>query len=121
MMASNGHATSTLDVARRLAASNDVVVAYQARVLVFGVPESDPTAAALLPAIADSPRARALLSHRRPDGTIHLNPYAKFQGPHWTLVCLAQIDYPPGDQGLLPVKRQMDGYLSARDHLRPPR
>ncbi len=110
-----------LDVALRLAASDDVVVAYQARVRALGVPGSDPSVTALHLAIGDSPRARALLSHRSPDGTLPLNPYGKFQGPHWTLVCLAQIDYPPGDVGLLPIKRQMDGYLSDRAHLRPPR
>ena len=90
------------DVAVRLAASDDVVVAYQARVRVLGVQESDPSLPRFGPPIADSPRAHALLSHRSPDGTIPLNPYAKFQGPHWTLVCLAQIDYPPGDPGLHP-------------------
>ena len=114
-------ATAPLDVAVRLAASDDVVVAYQARVRALGVQASDPSVSALRAAIADSPRARALLSHRAPDGTIPLNPYAKFQGPHWTLVSLAQIDYPPGDPGLIPLKRQVDGWLSSREHLRPSR
>jgi len=120
-MAATPKATSALDVALRLAASDDVVVAYQARVGVLGVPESDPSVSAVHAAIADSPRARALLSGRAADGTIRLNPYAKFQGPHWTLVCLALIDYPPGDRGLLPLKYQVDDYLSGRAHLRPPR
>jgi len=114
-------ATSGLDLALRLAASDDVVVAYQARTRALGVSESDPCVSALRAEIADSPRARALLSGRATDGTIRLNPYAKFQGAHWTLVCLALIDYPPGDRGLLPLKRQVDGYLSERAHLRPPR
>ena len=110
-----------LEVALRLAASDDIVIAYQARVRALGVDEAEPTVSALRAAIADSPRARALLSARAADGTIPLNAYAKIQGPHWTLVCLAQIDYPPGDPALLPIKRQMDGYLSDRAHLRPPR
>ncbi|HEY6012624.1 MAG TPA: hypothetical protein VIU37_01405 [Candidatus Limnocylindrales bacterium] len=108
-------------IALRLAASADVVVAYQARTRILGVAESDPAAVSLRASIADSSRARALLSHRLPDGTIPLNAYAKFQGPHWTLVCLAQIDYPPGDPSLVPIKHQMDGYLADRVHLRPPR
>jgi hypothetical protein len=114
-------ANATLEVALRLASSDDVVVAYQARVLALGVPESDPPVAVLHRAIADSAQARALLSHRAADGTIRLHPYAKFQGPHWTLVCLAQIDYPPGDPGLLPLKHQVDTWLSSREHLRPTR
>jgi hypothetical protein len=120
-MASTTAPPSGIDVARRLAASDDVVVAYQARVLALGVPESHASVTALRASVAESPRARALLSHRVPDGTIHLNPYAKFQGPHWTLVCLAQIDYPPGDPMLLPLKRQVDDWLSSRAHLRPAR
>ncbi len=120
-MAATARAPTDPGVALRLAASDDVVVAYQARTRVLGIAESDPAASSPRAAIADSPRARALLSHRQPDGTIPLNPYAKFQGAHWTLVCLAQLDYPPGDLGLLPIKRQMDGYLSERGHLRPPR
>ena len=120
-MANPAKTASAQDVAVRLAASDDVVVAYQARVRALGVPESDPSASALRAAIADSPRARALLSHRVPDGMIHLNPYAKFQGPHWTLVGLALIDYPPGDRELLPLKRQVDDWLSSRAHLRPTR
>ncbi len=120
-MATTVQAASGLAVALRLAASDDAVVAYQARVRALGVPESDPSVSALRAAIAGSPRARALLSGRAPDGTIRLNPYAKFQGPHWTLVCLAQIDYPPGDRELLPLKHQVDAWLASREHLRPAR
>jgi hypothetical protein len=120
-MATTLTAAPALDVALLLAASDDAVVAYQARVRALGVPESDPSVSPLRASIADSPRSRALLSHRAPNGTIRLNPYAKFQGPHWTLVCLAQLDYPPGDPGLLPLKRQVDDWLGSRDHLRPAR
>jgi hypothetical protein len=112
---------STLDVALRLAASADVVVAYQARVHALGIPDTDPSVSAARAAIAASPRARALLSHRESDGTIAQHPYAKFQGPHWTLVCLAQIDYPPGDRDLLPLKHQVDDWLSGLAHRRPTR
>jgi hypothetical protein len=114
-------AAAPLDVAVRLAASDDAVVAYQARVRALGLPESDPSVSAARAAIATSPRARALLSHRAPDGTIRLHPYAKFQGPHWTLVSLAQIDYPPGDPGLLPLKRQVDDWLASLAHRRAAR
>jgi hypothetical protein len=120
-VASTVNAPAALDVALRLAASDDIVVAYQARARVLGAAEADPSLASLRAAIAASPRARALLSGRAPDGTIRLNPYAKFQGPHWTLVCLALIDHPAGDPGLLPLKRQVDDWLCERKHMRPPR
>ena len=109
------------DVAQRLAASDDPVIAYQARVRVLGALESVPAIRDLRAAIATSPLARALLSGREADGTIRLYPYAKFQGPHWTLVSLALIDYPPGDPALSPLKRQVDSWLLGPSFDRPPR
>ncbi|HEY6058460.1 MAG TPA: hypothetical protein VIV06_10530 [Candidatus Limnocylindrales bacterium] len=109
------------EIARRLAASDDPVIAYQARVRALGREETDPALRGLRSAIASSTRARALLSGRAADGTIRLNPYVKFQGPHWTLVSLALIDYPPGDDELAPIKRQVDAWLFERAHGRPPR
>ena len=42
--------------------------------------------------------ARALLRvFEQDDKTLH-HAYRKWQGPHWTLTCLAMIDYPPGDE-----------------------
>ena len=109
------------DIVRRLAASDDPVIAYQTRVRVLGEAASDAGPAAFRAAIADSPRAQALRSRLAADGTIPLGAYAKWQGPHWTLVSLALIDYPPGDSTLLPLKRQVDGWLASREHGRPPR
>jgi hypothetical protein len=105
----------------RLAASDDPVLAYKARTLMLGLGEDDPSAVALRARIAGSPMARALLAHRAPDGTIRTNPYKKWQGPHWTLVSLAQVDYPPGDEDLRPLFGQVLTWLMSRDHLRPPR
>jgi len=96
------------------------VLAYQARVLALGADPSRPELVKLRDSIASSPRAQALLGGRRPDGTIGLYPYAKFQGPHWTLVSLALIDYPPGDPGLAPLKGQVDAWLFGRAHDRAP-
>jgi hypothetical protein len=109
------------DVARRLAASDDPGVAYQARVRLLGASDSDSVLVGLRAAIAGSARARALLSGRAADGTIRLHPYAKFQGPHWTLVSLALIDYPPVDRVLAPLKEQVDGWLLGPTFDRPPR
>ena len=105
----------------RLASSDDPVVAYKARSLVLGLAEDTPEARALRARIAGSPRARALLAHRTADGTIPTNPYKKWQGPHWALYSLAQLDYPPGDDSLRPLRDQVLGWLLSREHLRPPR
>ena len=119
----------------RFAASDDPVLAYKARLLTAGPtagPLDGPTAGltagpvarleegseearALRSRIATSPMARALLRGREPDGTIQTHPYKKWQGPHWTLVSLALIDYPPGDRSLLPIMEQVYRWLLARE------
>lgn len=70
---------------------------------------------------SNADRARCLLAHRAADGTIPLNPYRKWQGPHWTLVQLATIGYPPGDDSLRPLRDQAYGWLLEPAHLRFPR
>lgn len=65
--------------------------------------------------------AKQLLGHRRGDGTIGTNPYKKWQGPHWTLYSLAQIEYPPGDRSLIPLRDQIYDWLLEERHLRFPR
>jgi hypothetical protein len=102
----------------RLAASDDPVLAYKARLLgsrlTPGLDEDSNEAQTLRSRIATSPMARALLSGREPDGTIRTHPYKKWQGPHWTLCSLALIDYPPGDNSLLPILDQVYRWLLAR-------
>jgi hypothetical protein len=68
-------------------------------------------------AIGESERARRLLAARGADGTIRAHPYRKWQGPHWTLYSLAQIDYPPGDLSLLPMRDQVYDWLLDPAHL----
>ena len=46
--------------------------------------------------------------------------YRKWQGPHWTLTCLALIDYPPGDEALRPLVRRVYDWLFSKHFLQPP-
>jgi hypothetical protein len=46
--------------------------------------------------------------------------YQKWQGPLWTLVCLAEIGYRPADRKLLPLRDQFREWLFAERHMRPP-
>jgi hypothetical protein len=70
--------------------------------------------------IRSSENARRLLAKREPDGTIRANPYQKWQGAHWTLHSLDLIAYPPGDQGLLPLRDQMVRWLFSPRFLKFP-
>jgi hypothetical protein len=89
---------------QRLASSGDPGIAFAALTLSLGRPAEAPDVRGVRAAIPGSSRARALLCGRAADGTIPLHPYAKWQGSHWTLVQLALLGYPPGDEELLPLR-----------------
>jgi hypothetical protein len=66
------------------------------------------------------PAAAALVAHLGPDGRMPVHAYQKWQGPLWTLVCLAETGHRRGDQSLLPLRDQFREWLFAERHLRPP-
>jgi hypothetical protein len=103
-----------------LATSPDPAVAFAALTLGLGRPDHAPEVRAARTAIPAAPRARSLLSGRAADGTIPLHAYAKWQGAHWTLVQLALLGYPPGDDSLRPLLDQVLAWLFGRQHTRPP-
>jgi len=105
----------------RLLDSKDPSVAYQARIKLAGMSPDDPEALRLREQIRGSQNARRLLSHLQPDGTIATNPYKKWQGPLFTLLSLALLDYPPGDARLHPIRDQAYGWLLSDAHLQCPR
>jgi hypothetical protein len=106
------------DIVRDLGRDPDPSVRYKARTLLLGEPETSSEMIALRASIARSERARRLLSARKADGTMPAHTYQKWQGPHWTLFSLAQIDYPPGDGSLLPMREQVYGWLLEPAHLK---
>ena len=109
----------TAAIVDRLLASCDPTVVFKTRREVLGEPEFD--LADLRRSISDTERARQLLAHRRPDGTIATNPYTKWQGPHWTMVLLALIDYPPGDNDLASMRDQVYEWMLSPEHMQFPR
>ena len=92
-----------LPIVQRLLSSGNPSVVYKTRVDVLGESKDSPPVRALREQIGSSHMARRLLHHRQPDGTIATNPYKKWQGPHWTLMFLAEIGYPSGDDSLMPL------------------
>ncbi len=106
-------------VVRELAASDDPVLAYKASLLQGLDPEST-KARVMRGRIADSPMARSLLRVLEQDDKTLSHTYRKWQGPHWTLTCLAMIDYPAGDERLRPLVRRVHDWLFSRHFLEPP-
>ncbi len=107
-----------ISMVEALCRDSDPAVRYKARSLLLGEPESARAMIALRKSIARSERARRLLAPRNPDGTMPTHAYQKWQGPHWTLYSLAQIDYPPRDSSLLPMRDQVYDWLLEPAHLK---
>ena len=61
---------------------------------------------------------RTLLSEQDETGEIFLHPYQKWRGAHWVLACLADLEYPPGDERLRPLLEQVYGWLLSAHHLK---
>ena len=103
----------------RLSRSDDPVLAYKAGLLAE---RSSDSAEARAPQarIPGSPTARALLRiFEQDEKTLH-HLYRKWQAPHWTLTCLAQIDYPLGDAALRPLVHRVYDWLFSRHFMESP-
>ena len=53
------------------------------------------------------PRVEALLSELDAAGWIPGPAYRKWVGAHWVLAALADLDYPPGDESLVPLREMV--------------
>jgi hypothetical protein len=60
----------------------------------------------------------AQLAEREEDGRIPHHPYAKWVGAHWVLATLAELDYPPGDTTLVPLREQVYAWLLSPHRIR---
>lgn len=93
------------------------VIAYRARRLLGGEAESSPAMRKLRQEIGSSEMAERLLLALKGE---RFNPYRKWQGPHWTLYSLAEINYPAGDERLLPLRQRVIDWMFAPAFLKPP-
>ena len=67
--------------------------------------------------------ARSLLKGLAPEvvnGKAYCHAYMKWQGPHWTLVGLANAGHPAGDASLRPLIDSVETWLFSPRHLHPP-
>lgn len=103
----------------RLAASDDPVIAHRAGLLA-GLAPGSTAARSLRDRIRGSTMASALLRVLEQDAKTRQHTYRKWQGAHWTLTCLALIDYPPGDPVLEPLVRQVHDWMFSKHFLEPP-
>jgi hypothetical protein len=109
------------DIVDTLASSPNPIVAYKARTMLLGEDPRSRHLTALRRAVAASPMAQSMLRPHDRDVSRVAGPYKKWQGPHWTLVSLAQICYPPGDPALFPLRDRIYDWLLSPRHLEFPR
>jgi hypothetical protein len=102
----------------RLYTSDEPAVRYKTRVDLFDENPATPEARELQDAIKTSARVRSLLAKRDEHGRLPSHPYSKWHGAHWVLVALADLDYPPGDETLLPLREQVYEWLFSDSRLR---
>jgi hypothetical protein len=109
------------DIVASLSQSSEPAIAYKTRVELLGEDPEAPELVQLREAIRRSERVRRLLSERGPDGAIPHHSYAKWYGAHWVLVALADLDYPPVDPSLIPLREQELGWLLSEDRIKQAR
>ncbi len=97
--------------------SPEAIIRYKTRVAVLGADPQSPEIKSIQQEIKSSRRVQDLLSDRNEQGEIPFHPYAKWQGAHWVLTCLADLGYPPGDEALLPLHDQVYAWLFSQEHL----
>jgi hypothetical protein len=107
------------DIIDTLLASSEPTIRYKTRVHLLGEAPTSPDLVELREEIRRSERVRQLLSERDAGGTIPHHPYArKWYGAHWVLVALAELDYPPGDPGLVPLREQLLEWFFGEERVR---
>ena len=100
----------------RLLASPEPSIRYKALTGLQGKTRRSPAVRAVMEEVRCSPRVATLLSERGADGTLPFHPYTKWYGAHWVLPTLADLGYPPGDEGLIPLREQCYGWLLSPRH-----
>jgi len=104
-------------VIQSLVHSDEPSVRYSIRLKVLDEDAGTASMRALQEEIRTSERVHILLSEQMPDGSIPRRAYFKWAGPHWVLAMLAEMGYPAGDAGLLPLREQEYAWLLGDHHV----
>ena len=105
-----------MNIIDKLLKSSEPSIRYKIRINVLGEDPDSPAIKSLQQQIKKSPRVQSLLAGHNEDGVIlDSNIYQKWFGIHWILMHLAELNYPPGDETLLPIHDKVyDAWLDKR-------
>ncbi len=98
-------------ILEKLLTSKEPALRYKVRAYLLDEDPDTPQLRRLQQEIKDGERVRQLLSEREASGKIPFHPYAKWYGAHWVLVMLAEMNYPAGDEELVPLRDQVYAWL----------
>lgn len=86
-------------------------IRYGTRLYLLDEDPASESMRALREEIRACPRVRKLLSERDETGRLPYPPYSKWVGAHWVLAALADLEYPPGDASLFPLRDQQYSFF----------
>lgn len=95
-----------LPIVQQLLQSDEPSVRYRISTGVLGLALDSAEALKLRQEIRNSPRVRAMLVPLGAEGKLSWDTYQKWKGVFWTLLVLADIGYPTGDDSLRPLAEQ---------------
>ena len=91
--------------------AEEPTVRWKFQVRVLGDDPNSPTLGPLAAEVRKSPLVKQLLSEQQADGSLPHQAYSKWDGAHWVLANLADLDYPAGDARLNPLVEQEIAWL----------
>jgi hypothetical protein len=106
------------DTIRTLLTAGEPCTRFNILTRVLGRKANSPDVRKIQRQIADSDRAKSLLSERGEDGSLPHGAYQKWRGAHWVLSVLAEMGYPPGDGSLVPLREQVYACWLSEEHIR---
>lgn len=105
----------------KLLKSREPAVRYKVHSRVLGLDPNSGKMKRLQQAIKKSERVQTLLegiTDNNNDNVTNqmIHPYNKWRGAHWVLSILADLEYPPGDKSLIPLREQVYNWLFSEKH-----
>ncbi|KAF0110638.1 MAG: hypothetical protein FD147_1495 [Chloroflexi bacterium] len=98
-------------VIQQLSNSSEPSIRYRMSVDVFGKPKDSLEVKGIQEKVRNSIRVKTMLAARNSDGEFPWHAYQKWKGAFWTLLVLADLGYPSGDQTLFPLREQINDWL----------
>lgn len=105
-------------IIQQLLKCDEPSVRYRISVGILGKPADSPEVKSLQEEVRTSPRVKAMLAPRAEDGRFPWHAYQKWKGSFWTLLVLADLGYPTGDDDLRPLAEQDFKWLLDPKHIK---